>query len=183
MTEVILFLLGTLVATGLFLHVSRRSSNNSESCFLSDGDEMGWVDESMSTLPPAMLAGRIFSVGDLESLSSATPSLRKAFLQERTRLASDWLHRTRSQTRKAYDSFLAKSRVDSRVNPLTELRIASSYFYFLFTWQMANELIFLFGPFRARRTFECLLNASDSLRLVLGGDLAVKHYSMIRRGK
>lgn len=183
MTEVILFLLGALIATGFFLHVSRRSSSDSGGDFRSDGDEMGLGNESSSALPLVMLAGRIFSADDWESLRRATPSLRKAFLQERTRLALGWLHRTRTQTRRAYDTFLANSRVDSRVNPLVELRIAASYFYFLLTWQIANELILLFGPFRARRTFEYLVNASESLRLVLGGDLAVNNDSLIPRGK
>ena len=183
MSEITLYLLGALGAIVVFFLLNRRVSEHGKHAYLSDPDDMEGVRGSTNAVPLVMLAGRIFSIEDWESLHRGAPTLKRAFLEERTKLALQWLDRARAQTSMAYYAFLSNSRLRSDVNLRCEFKTAASYVYFLLNWQVTSALVSILGPFRAIRAYENLVDASESMRHILGSMPVIKNHSPIPGGK
>ena len=95
---------------------------------------------------------RIFSAEDAEFIArSATPDLQSLFLNERKKLALQWYRTTQRQLARLMDIHLRLAAYTSDPSPRFELRLTAKYLTFVLVSNIALILLWLLGPFTARR--------------------------------
>ena len=95
---------------------------------------------------------RIFSTDDMEFISQASsPKARRLFLEERKALAIRWLRKTQKQVAQLMDLHLRLAGHTHEPSSRFELKLAAKYLAFLVASYLLLLLLWLRGPFKARR--------------------------------
>ena len=144
---------------------------------VADRREFGEAQEALTTLhlelPARALADRIFAAQDWDFVSSqAPPRIQRIFLQERRAVALSWLRETRVRIRRLMDFHVRAVRRNIALRPAVEIKLAISYVLFLLICKILLGLIWLRGPFGARRMVGYAVDAADNLSFMFGGVLA-----------
>lgn len=95
---------------------------------------------------------RIFSTEDMAFVSHASsPKARRLFLDERKALAIQWLRKTQKQVAQLMDLHFRLAGHTHGPHPGFELKLPAKYLSFLFVSYLLLLLLWLRGPFKARR--------------------------------
>jgi hypothetical protein len=95
---------------------------------------------------------RIFSSEDSEFISrSSTPKVQQLFLKERKALAMQWVRKTQRQVAQFMDLHLRLAGYTQEPSPRFELKLAAKYVAFIVVSYLLLLLLWLRGPFKARR--------------------------------
>jgi hypothetical protein len=96
--------------------------------------------------------GRIFSSEDIEFISrSSTRKVQQLFLRERKALAMQWLRKTQKEVAQFMDLHLRLAAYPHEPGPKFELKLAGKYVAFIVVSYLLLLLVWLRGPFKARR--------------------------------
>src|SRR5260370_42133899 len=107
-----------------------------------------------SAAPHRDLGERIFGPQDWDFVSRETTSeIQRIFQRERTILAIAWLRRTRLQVSQVMRAHVAAVQQSEDLRLATELRLALSYFLFLFLCNSLIGWVWLHGPVRTLYIF------------------------------
>src|SRR5260370_22081239 len=118
-----------------------------------------------SASPHRDLGKRIFGPQDWDFVSRDTPSeIQRMFQRERTVLAIAWLRRTRLQVSQVMRAHVAVAQQSEGLQIATEIRLALSYFLFLFLCNFLIGWVWLHGPVRARKIVGQTLQWAAQLR-------------------
>jgi len=105
----------------LLIRAGLRHEHNRDGC---ESDAQGLKGDSLA----AELSARIFSAEDSEFVSSETcASAARAFQQERTTLALEWLRGVRTQVNRLFRSHLQAARQNPDLKPAGELRLGMHF--------------------------------------------------------
>ena len=105
-----------------------------------------------TTFVEAAAIERIFSTEDMEFIShSSSPQARRLFLEERKALAIRWLRKTQKQVAQLMDLHFRLAGHTHEPNPRFELKLGTKYLSFLLVSYLLLLLLWLRGPFKARR--------------------------------
>jgi len=107
---------------------------------------------------------RIFDPGDLNFIRQSCPEIEGLFQQERKTLALSWLRDTREQIARLMGIHLRLSRCIYELDGTTKLdefRLAIDYLSFIAVCHLLLTLVWLRGPFRARKMVGYTLGAAD----------------------
>ena len=175
-----IILLAILLAIVLFNDQPERS-------LASDGKQ-GEESQAILTalelsLPSRELADRIFAQSDLDFILREAPSLRHAFLQERTNVALLWLKDTRISVRRIFHFYRITVRSKADLEFWTELGIAGNYFMFLLITFGIQVLIYLRGPFFIRGMIMNMFGIADRVSMGVGRTLGGLDSSFLVRIK
>jgi hypothetical protein len=95
---------------------------------------------------------RIFSTEDMEFISHASSSrARRLFLEERKALAIQWLRKTQKQVAQLMDLHLRIAGHTHEPSPRFELKLGVRYLSFFLASYLLLFLLWLRGPFKAKR--------------------------------
>lgn len=112
----------------------------------------------------AELSARIFSAEDSEFVSSKTcASAARAFQQERTTLALEWLRGVRTQVSCLFRSHLQAARQNADLKPAGELRLGMHFLTFQLTTGILYIVIRARGPLPAARLVLLSLLLSEKM--------------------
>jgi len=115
--------------------------------------------------PHRDLGERIFGPQDWDFVSRETPSeIQRMFQSERTVLALAWLRRTRLQVSQVMRAHVAVAQQSEDLQIATEMRLALSYFLFLFLCNSLIGWVWLHGPVRTRKIVGQTLQWAAQLR-------------------
>ena len=132
-------------------------------------------------LPSRELADRIFDRSDLDFVLQEAPSLRNAFLQERTYVAILWLKDTRDCMGRIFRFYRTAVRSNADLEFWTELRIARDYFTLVLMASSLQILIYLLGPFLIRGMVTQMFAITDRVSRGLGRTLGAMDQSSLVR--
>jgi hypothetical protein len=142
------FLLGAVMLLLIVFPLVRaglRYEQNRDGC---EGDPQEFKRDSLAT----ELSARIFSAEDSEFVSSETcASAARAFQQERTTLALEWLRGVRTQVNRLFRSHLQAARQNPDLKPAGELRLGMHFLTFQLTTGILYIVIRMRGPLPAAR--------------------------------
>ncbi len=111
------------------------------------------------------LGERIFGPQDWDFVSRETPSeIQRMFQSERTVLALAWLRRTRLQVSQVMRAHRAVAQQREDLQIATEIRLALSYFLFLFLCNSLIGWVWLHGPVRTQKIVGQTLQWAAQLR-------------------
>ena len=129
---------------------SASSSSQSPSVTL---EEFASAQEALDTaFVEAAAIERIFSIEDMAFISHASsPNAQRLFLEERKALAIQWLRKTQKQVAQLMDLLLRIAGNTQEPSPGFELKLAAKYLVFLLVSYILLFLLWLRGPFKARR--------------------------------
>lgn len=95
---------------------------------------------------------RIFSIEDMDFISrSGSPRVQRLFLRERKALAIQWLRKTQRQVAQLMDIHLRLAAYSDAPSSRLEIKLAAKYFAFQAASYLLLLLLWLRGPFKARR--------------------------------
>jgi hypothetical protein len=101
---------------------------------------------------PISLVDRVLDPNDLQFVrSEKDPMILSMFESERKIIAICWLHQLRRQVVLLMRSHVRAVRSNARLSPAIETKLAFDYFEFLLTYQFLLGLMWMSGPFEARR--------------------------------
>ena len=124
-------------------------------------------------LPPRALAERIFATQDWDFVSRQTPvEIQRTFLQERRAVGLSWLRQTRKQAARLMDFHRRAVRRNIDLNPAVEIKLAANYVVFVVVYEMLVGLIWLGGPFYARKMVGYVTGLAERLWSTSGELLA-----------
>jgi hypothetical protein len=105
-----------------------------------------------TTFVEAAAIERIFSTEDMEFIfHESSPRARRLFLEERKTLAIQWLRKTQRQVAQLMDLHLRLAGHTREPSSRFELKLAAKYVSFLVVSYLLLFLLWLRGPFKARR--------------------------------
>ena len=111
------------------------------------------------------LGERIFGPQDWDFVSRETTSeIQRIFQRERTVLAIAWLRRTRFQVSQVMRAHVEAVQQSEDLRLATEIRLALSYFLFLFLCNSLIGWVWLHGPVRTRKIVGQTLQWAAQLR-------------------
>ena len=112
----------------------------------------------------AELSARIFSAEDSEFVSSKTcASVARAFRQERTTFALEWLRGVRTQVNHLFRAHLQAARQNPDLKPAGELRLGMHFLTFQLTTGILYIVIRVRGPLPAARLVLLSLRLSEKV--------------------
>ncbi|MDA2912761.1 hypothetical protein MYX77_02160 [Acidobacteriia bacterium AH_259_A11_L15] len=115
-------------------------------------------------LPPRALVEKIFSSEDWDFVSSRAPlEVQRPFLEERTRIARTWLRQTRNKVGELMRLYRKAVRQSRSLQLAMEVRLAVHYLSFLVIYAALSGLIWLRGPFAAKRMVQYGANLAEHL--------------------
>lgn len=95
---------------------------------------------------------RIFSTDDMQFIAHAgSPKVQRLFLQERKTLAIQWLRKTQKQVSQLMRLHSRLAGLSREPRPALELRLGFKYAVFVLASYLVLALLWLRGPFKARR--------------------------------
>lgn len=148
MTDLAIFLAIALLLLGFLLVWLLRSRASAPSLFKARVA----LTVLRLAVPPRALAERIFALEDWDFISNQAPrQVQQLFLAERRRVGLAWLRETRRKVEEVMELHGRAVRRTSSLHPFAELRLATSYAFFLSVYAFLFLLIWLRGPFAARR--------------------------------
>ncbi len=127
-------------------------------------------------LPPRALGERIFASPDWDFISIQSPMrIQRMFLQERKAVALSWLRQTRKQVRQLRRFHRGTLRENLRPSAAVGVRLAIDAAWFRMVCDTARLLIWLGGPFWARRMARHVTSVAEQMaylpgRLLVGLD-------------
>ncbi len=134
-----------LLIVFLLIRAGLRHEQNRDGC---EGDAQEFKRDALAT----ELSARIFSAEDSEFVSSETcASAARAFQQERTTLALEWLRGVRTQVNRLFRSHLQAARQNPDLKPAGELRLGMHFLTFQLTTGILYIVIRVRGPLPAAR--------------------------------
>lgn len=165
MIELSLFLAIGLLLLIVLLVWARRSASAAP-----DGRARAEVLEALSALelavPPRPLRERIFALEDWEFISNqAAHNTQRLFLKERRRVALSWLRETRKKVGEVIALRRTAVRRDRELRPAVEIKLATDYGFFFLVYVLLHTLIWLGGPFGARRMVGFAANLAEEVSL------------------
>lgn len=166
MRQLLPFLAIGLLLLTLLLLLAQRSTRPS-----AFSRERSVAREALTALqlefPPRDLVERIFASQDWDFVSNQTRvQIRHTFLQERKAIALSWLRQTRKQAGRLMDFHLSAVRRNINLSPAVEIKLAANYLLFLLVCQFLLGLIWLRGPFGARRLVGYAVGVAEQLWFV-----------------
>lgn len=168
MTELIISLAAGLALLILLLVWAQRSAIAAGKKELSEAQET--LTDLQLEPPPRALRDRIFDWQDWQYVSRRAPlGVQQLFLQERKAVALLWLRQTRRQTRRLIDFHRRAVRRNINLSPAVEVRLAARYMLFLLAFWILLALIWVRGPFSARRMVGYAAGLAEQLSLLTGG--------------
>ena len=148
MTAYLYFLLGAVIVLLIFFLLGRtglRHGQNRDGCA---GDAQEFKRDSLA----AELSARIFSAEDPEFVCSETcASAARAFQQERTALALEWLRGVRTEVNRLFRSHLQAARQNPDLKPALELLLGLHFLTFQLITGILYIVIRVRGPLPAAR--------------------------------
>jgi len=171
MSELLIFVVVGLVLVLLLLWVQRSAEITARK------KELPETRETLSTLqlqlPSRALVDRIFALADWDFVSSQAPArLQRAFLQERRAVALLWVRQTRMKVGRLMDFHLRAVRRNVALSPAVEIMLAIHYILFLLISELLLGLIWLRGPFCARKMVGYAASVGEDLAFTFGSLLA-----------
>jgi hypothetical protein len=147
-----IIVLGTLVLIFGLRLVLQSSSASTQSPSVTI-EEFATAREALDTaFVEAAAIQRIFSTEDMEFIShSSTPKVQRIFLKERKALAIQWLRKTQKQVTQMMDLHLRLAGYTHEPSPRFELKLTAKYLTFFLVSYILLFLLWLRGPFKARR--------------------------------
>jgi len=135
------------------LRLLMQSSNTSTQFPCVTLEEFASAREALdTTFVEAAAIDRLFSTEDMEFIShSSSPKARRLFLEERKALAIQWLRKTQRQVAQLMDLHLRLAGHTHEPSPRFELKLGAKYLSFLLVSYLLLFLLWLRGPFKARR--------------------------------
>ena len=113
---------------------------------------------------------RIFGADDLEFiLRNGSSSVRKFFLEERKRLALDWVRTTQKQVRYLMDFHVKLARCAPKLSSPFEFKLAANYLCFVAVSNSLLVLLRLWGPFGVQRGISYAARAAEYFCSVFKG--------------
>jgi len=117
-----------------------------------------------SAVPPRPLVHQIFAREDWEFiLKQAPPRAQRMFLEERTQIARTWLRQTNNKVGEVMRLYRTAVRQSPGLRPAAELRLAIGQLSLLIVFVTLNTLMWLRGPFVAKRIVQYAANLADQL--------------------
>lgn len=160
MTDLAIFLALALLLLGLLLLWLRSSQARAPDPFKARVA----LTVLQLAVPPRALAERIFALEDWDFISNQTPrQVQRLFLTERRQVALAWLRETRRKVEEVMELHGRAVRRTSSLHPFAELRLATSYAFFLSVYGFLFSLIWLHGPFVARRMVGFTVDIAEGL--------------------
>ncbi|HXM94616.1 MAG TPA: hypothetical protein VN943_08175 [Candidatus Acidoferrum sp.] len=135
------------------LRLVLQSSNTSTQSQSVTMEEFANAREALDTVfVEASAIERIFSTDDMEFISrSGTPKVQRLFLKERKALAIQWLRKTQKQVAQLMDLHLRLAGYTHEPSPRFELKLTAKYLKFSLVSYILLLLLWLRGPFKAKR--------------------------------
>jgi len=149
---VAIVILGSLILV-LGIRLVLQSARSSTQPLSATLEEFASAREALDTaFVEAAAIERIFSTEDMAFISQASsPNARRLFLEERKALAIQWLRKTQKQVGQLMDLHLRIAGNTHEPSPRFELKLAAKYLVFLLVSYLLLFLLWLRGPFKARR--------------------------------
>lgn len=165
MIELSLFLAVGLLLLIVLLVWARRSAPTAP-----DRRAREEVLEALSALqlavPPRPLRERIFALEDWEFISNQAPrEVQRLFLKQRRRVALSWLRATQKKVGEVIALRRVAVRRNRELRPAVEIRLMTDYGVFLLVYALLYALIWLGGPFGARRMVGFAANLAEDVSL------------------
>jgi hypothetical protein len=172
MNQLVLFLaVGMLLLALLLFWGLRTRASGVNDRALSDAEQT-LADLELEP-PPRALAERIFASQDWDFVCSQAPlQTQRMFLKERGALALTWLRQTRKRATRLMDFHRRAVRRSTNLRPGVEVRLAANYVLFIIVCEILLGLIWLRGPFHARRMASYAIRVAEGLWLASGQLLA-----------
>jgi hypothetical protein len=167
-------------AIAVLLHWRRRSTDGVVTI-----DEYSDAQKALETIIVYFpRARRIFDAGDMEFVSrSAAPDARRQFFRERKALAISWLSETRHRVASLMDLHLKLVGYTHDPAPKSELSLSARYLYFIVVCHFLVVLIWVGGPFRARKLLGYTFDAAEQFCFVFGSRLENINPARLTPGK
>jgi hypothetical protein len=134
----------------------------------------GSFDSTRSLAVPQFEEGRqeilerIFGPGDWDFIRShASKEVQRLFLRERKQLACWWLSEIRNRTRAAMHFHFITARRSEKLQPMLELRLATSYLMVQAMCWFIVVVLLLWGPTAIRPMLEQASGLSDRARALV----------------
>ena len=173
--ELLLAVVGGLnVVALLLIWLQRKAGLPASSRDMSEAQEA--LRTAQVELPPRALGERIFAMHDWKFVSNQAPlRVQRLFLQERKAVALSWLRKTREQVRQLRRFHRGTLRENLRPSAAVGIRLAIDSIRFLMVYDTARVLIWVGGPFRARRMVRRATSVAEQMsylpgRLLVGLD-------------
>ena len=166
MSSVIFVTIGIVLLTLLWARGRRHGSAFVRSRPVTDASQY------LAQLPPSSLLGRCFSEEDVRFVASlGSQAVLRLLLQERRRLALEWLRLTRHEARRLFGLHVRTVRFVADLRPATEFKLLVQAGGFLFTSEVLEVLVRWYGPFRAHAYVQSIQGLGGVLA-GLGGGIA-----------
>lgn len=163
MTDLAVFLAIALLLLGLLLLWLRRSSASAADSFKARVA----LAVLRLAVPPRALVERIFALEDWEFILNFSPrQIQRLFLTERRQVALTWLREVRKKVDEVRGLHGKAVRRSSNLRPVGELQLATSYAFFLSVYASLFLLIWLRGPFAARRMVGFTVDLAEGVSLL-----------------
>lgn len=148
----VIVILGSLILV-FGIRLALRSASSGTQSPAVTLEEFASAREALDTaFVEAAAIERIFSTEDMTFISQASsPNARRLFLEERKTLAIRWLRKTQKQVAQLMDLHLRIAGQTHEPSPRFELKLAAKYLAFLLVSYFLLFLLWLRGPFKARR--------------------------------
>jgi hypothetical protein len=145
-------LLGTLILI-LGARLALRASNARTPSRSVTIEEFANAREALDTaIVETAAIERIFSSEDIEFISrSSDRKVQQLFLKQRKALAMQWLRKTQKEVAQFMDLHLRLAGYPHEPSPRFELKLAGKYVAFIVVSYLLLLLVWLRGPFKARR--------------------------------
>jgi hypothetical protein len=130
-----------------------QSSKTRGQCLPVSMEEFANAREALDTVFVESAAiRRIFSTEDMEFIShSSTREVQHLFLKERKALAIRWLRKTQKEVALLMDIHLRLAGYTHEPSPRFELKLTAKYLAFFVVSYLLLFLLWLRGPFKAKR--------------------------------
>jgi hypothetical protein len=146
-----------LLAILLYWSLTGTTSSNRE-IGLSDAREA--LNRLQLQILPAGLVDRILNPDDFEFVrNERNPAILRMLEMERKTIAISWLRQTRHQVGLLMRSHVRAARSNAKLNPVIETKLAVDFFIFLLTYKVLLGLIWVSGPFQARKVASSVIHA------------------------
>jgi hypothetical protein len=144
---IIISLLGTLIlVSGIRLLLQWRNRRQNLAVTIEDYANAREALDSIFVQTEAIR--RVFSIEDAEFIArSATPDVKRLFLDERQKLALEWFRKTRKYLAQLMDLHLRLASYTYDPSPRFEFKLTASYLTFVVVSRLAQVALGLFGPF------------------------------------
>jgi hypothetical protein len=129
-------------------------------------DDVGGWDR----LPRRSLIDRFLATADIDYVASLRlPGIFKVLIEERRRLALEWLRATRTEARRIIQLHARSARHSAELAVSTEFRLYWQYANFVLVYYAAVCLLQIYGPRSARRVVRSVGALTDRLASLGGG--------------